>query len=164
MPASKITLNAHFFYVTPLIDFADDVPKFVDFPASLGGSGVQAASWEFSPDVTQTFHGSCLCGSVIVAVCGEPTMTVFCHCSECRSWTGSSGHLAVVFEEDSVQIAGELVSDGCGRRNCAKCLACIASTHCSKTPNLLEVCGGVLNSVPRVEAHWNYSQSILCLI
>ena len=33
------------------------MPKFVDFPASLGGSGVRADSWDLHPDVTQAFHG-----------------------------------------------------------------------------------------------------------
>ena len=161
--ASQLSLNAHFFYVTPMIDFGDDVPKFVDFPASLGGSGVQASSWDLHRDVTQAFHGSCLCGSVFVSISGEPKTTAFCHCLVCRSWTGSSGHFAVVFDEDLVQISGELISTRHGHRNCARCLACITSRHSAAAPGFLEVCGGILHSPPRVQAHWNYGQRILCL-
>jgi len=159
--AGEISLNAHFFYVTPLIDFGDEVPKFVDFPASLGGSGVRAESWDLHPDVTQAFHGKCLCGSVIVAVSGEPKITAFCHCLECQKWTGSSGHFAVIFDEALVQIAGDLKTTSDGHRNCSKCLACIASTHCAKTPGLLQICGGILNSPPRLQGHWNYGQRVL---
>ncbi|CAE7308527.1 unnamed protein product [Symbiodinium natans] len=159
--ASQLSLNAHFFYVTPMIDFGDDVPKFVDFPASLGGSGVQASSWDLHRDVTQAFHGSCLCGSVFVSISGEPKTTAFCHCLVCRSWTGSSGHFAVVFDEDLVQISGELISTRHGHRNCARCLACITSRHSAAAPGFLEVCGGILHSPPRVQAHWNYGQRIL---
>ncbi|CAE7530817.1 unnamed protein product [Symbiodinium pilosum] len=165
--ASKISLQAHFFYVTPLIDIKDDVPKFVDFPASLGGSGVQAESWEQCTDNLQVFYGSCPCGAIAVSISAEPTTTIFCHCRECRSWTGSCGHLAVVFEASLVQIAGELISVGHGgRRNCAKCSACIASAHSPEgpeAPNLLEVCGGILNAPPRVQAHWKYSERILSI-
>ena len=153
--------------MTPLIDIKDDVPKFVDFPASLGGSGVQAESWEQCTDNLQVFYGSCPCGAIAVSISAEPTSTIFCHCRECRSWTGSCGHLAVVFEASLVQIAGELISVGHGgRRNCAKCSACIASAHSPEgpeAPNLLEVCGGILNAPPRVQAHWKYSERILCL-
>ena len=40
---------------------------------------------------TNTFSGSCLCGSVQYEIVGEPTRFYHCHCRRCRKATGT-GH------------------------------------------------------------------------
>ncbi|GAD98202.1 predicted protein [Paecilomyces variotii No. 5] len=34
--------------------------------------------------------GTCACGNVAFTYSGDPALTVLCHCSDCRKWTGSA--------------------------------------------------------------------------
>ncbi len=36
-----------------------------------------------------TYSGSCFCGAVTVQVSGAPVSEGFCHCNDCRSWSGT---------------------------------------------------------------------------
>lgn len=38
----------------------------------------------------KTLKGSCLCGEVTIEVADRFTFLGYCHCSECRKWTGSA--------------------------------------------------------------------------
>lgn len=38
----------------------------------------------------KTLKGSCLCGEVTIRVADRFTFVGYCHCSECRKWSGSA--------------------------------------------------------------------------
>ena len=42
-----------------------------------------------APSNPPTFRGSCLCGEVRYSIAGLPIYAVYCHCSECRKFSGS---------------------------------------------------------------------------
>jgi hypothetical protein len=49
----------------------------------------------------------CSCGSVRVAVEGEPSAVVACHCLECQRRTGSVFGVGAYFPEERVTLSGE---------------------------------------------------------
>jgi len=40
--------------------------------------------------MTDTIHGSCLCGEITYEITGTPVLFQYCHCSRCRKITGSA--------------------------------------------------------------------------
>ena len=47
-----------------------------------------------------TVHdGGCFCGAVRIRVSGEPDAMVYCHCTSCRSWSGSPVHAVKPVEQ-----------------------------------------------------------------
>ena len=84
-----------------------------------------------------------------------------CHCSACRSWTGSTGQAVVLYPTDQVKITGELVPAGAPfrgassmpagfskRMSCAKCFACVMNDHTHTPYKALDLCGGLLDFGP----------------
>ncbi len=52
--------------------------------------------------------GNCFCGAVQIRVSGEPDAMSYCHCTSCRSWSGSPVGTSTLWKADSVEIvAGE---------------------------------------------------------
>lgn len=52
-----------------------------------------------------TLHeGSCFCGAVRIRVSGEPDAMVYCHCTSCRSWSGSPVHASTMWKADAVEV------------------------------------------------------------
>ncbi len=50
-------------------------------------------------------RGGCVCGAVQFEAHGEPTKTIYCHCTACRRQTGSPAVVFVVLDRDKVQFA-----------------------------------------------------------
>mmetsp|Transcript_8677 Transcript_8677/g.19472 ORF Transcript_8677/g.19472 Transcript_8677/m.19472 type:complete len:134 (-) Transcript_8677:130-531(-) len=46
---------------------------------------------------------SCLCGSFAGKVTGDPQLAVWCHCEQCRKFTGAAMQLAV-FADDKIEV------------------------------------------------------------
>jgi hypothetical protein len=42
-----------------------------------------------TPTATDTYVGTCFCGSVQIAVSGKPAVMGYCHCDSCRSWSAA---------------------------------------------------------------------------
>ena len=49
--------------------------------------------------------GGCACGAVQFEAYGDPTKTIYCHCTACRRQTGSPAVVFVVLDRDKVQFA-----------------------------------------------------------
>ncbi len=48
--------------------------------------------------------GRCFCGSVEVAIEGEPAAQAYCHCSSCRGWLGAPIHAATLWPTAKVNV------------------------------------------------------------
>jgi hypothetical protein len=58
--------------------------------------------------MSQTLHGSCLCGRVKFEIAGPITAFYACHCGRCRKASGSAHGMNIFVGPDSVRwIAGE---------------------------------------------------------
>jgi hypothetical protein len=51
-----------------------------------------------------TYQGSCFCGTVEVAVSGEPVAAGICHCSSCRSWAAAPVNAFSLWKPEAVNI------------------------------------------------------------
>lgn len=64
---------------------------------------------------------------------GAPVTVVFCHCIDCKRWTGSPAPAFAAFEVASLQVSpalGEAVitNPGVGRWNCPNCSSPLGAT------------------------------------
>ena len=58
--------------------------------------------------MSKTTSGTCFCGSVTVEVTGNAMMQGFCHCDDCRQWSGAPVTTYALWQSDTVRItAGE---------------------------------------------------------
>lgn len=48
--------------------------------------------------------GRCLCGAVAYEVTGEAEMSMNCHCSRCRRWTGSACAVLMAVQSDQLTV------------------------------------------------------------
>lgn len=60
---------------------------------------------KIDPDTPLT--GSCLCGAVRVRITAEPTISVNCHCLDCRKFFGAGHNTVAAFPADAVALEGE---------------------------------------------------------
>ncbi len=70
--------------------------------------------------------GHCLCKKTAWQYTGEASWACYCHCDDCRRWTGSAAPVFAAFEDDNVaglEAVGPSRSfaKGVDRWNCAEC-------------------------------------------
>lgn len=53
---------------------------------------------------TNKYTGSCLCGSVTVALDGSPLKTMSCHCTDCQKSSGGPYQTNAMYESSSVTV------------------------------------------------------------
>ncbi|WP_162409622.1 GFA family protein [Acuticoccus sediminis] len=78
----------------------------------------------------KSLTGECPCGSLSFGASGPAVWTVFCHCTECRDWSGSPLSLWVGFPSESVVFGGWILwrpgkSIDVMRGFCGKCGAAV---------------------------------------
>ncbi len=71
-------------------------------------------------------EGGCLCGTVRIRAEGEPLTVPYCHCSDCRRWSGAPVSLFVGYPAERVELVrGEPrayeSSPGVTRSFCGEC-------------------------------------------
>ena len=54
--------------------------------------------------MTDTVNGSCFCGAVQFQVSGDPVAQGFCHCDDCRHWSGSPLTAYALWPSDAVTV------------------------------------------------------------
>lgn len=54
--------------------------------------------------MTNIHKGTCFCGAVSLEVRGEPRLTGYCHCVDCRSWHGAPINGFSIWNPDQVTI------------------------------------------------------------
>src|SRR3954454_19059588 len=52
----------------------------------------------------KTFEGQCLCGAVRLVVTGDPAGAGYCHCANCRSWSGGPVNAFTLWNPDAVKV------------------------------------------------------------
>ena len=69
--------------------------------------------------------GRCYCGAVTLTASAEPQTVAYCHCADCRRWTGAPLPAFAAFDPDILALAPEVEEvahpSGVTRRNCAQC-------------------------------------------
>lgn len=78
--------------------------------------------------MTGSHAGGCRCGQVRFSVCGDPLITMACHCQGCQRLSGSAFSLSSLYANDAFEIiAGEPVlggvRGGTGHYFCANCMS-----------------------------------------
>ncbi len=75
-----------------------------------------------------TYKGQCFCGSVQIEVTGEPQVMGYCHCSSCRSWSGTPVTAFTLWKPEAVKVtkgaehvATFAKTQMCERKYCSRC-------------------------------------------
>ncbi|MEM7471838.1 MAG: GFA family protein [Pseudomonadota bacterium] len=68
----------------------------------------------------------CYCGASKLSLTAEPLQVVYCHCDDCRRWTGAAAPVFAAFSDGDVaglDLIGQpkSFSKGTNRWNCIKC-------------------------------------------
>lgn len=114
-----------------------------------------------------SYSGECFCGTVKLAVTGEPEGMGYCHCQSCRSWSGGPvngfalwqpGNVEVTDGQD--QVATYNKTEGSTRTYCSKCGGHLMTDH----PGLgvVDVFSATLPGLDfQPGLHINYSETVL---
>ncbi len=52
----------------------------------------------------KTHAGRCFCGTVEIAVNGEPVGMGFCHCQSCRTWSAAPVNAFTLWPQEAVRV------------------------------------------------------------
>lgn len=68
----------------------------------------------------------CYCGASTLSFNSEPLQVVYCHCDDCRRWTGAAAAALAAFDDEAVTGLGSFgpsksFSPGVQRWNCPDC-------------------------------------------
>ena len=82
----------------------------------------------------EVHKGHCRCAGVKMFTHGEPVLSVYCHCDDCRRSTGSAVLASVGFEDCDISwtsrdTLGEYVKGTCTRLFCDSCGSPVAQQH-----------------------------------
>ena len=106
----------------------------------------------------------CYCGAVSVTVEGPPNANAFCHCSDCRHFTGAVGVAAQIYDVDKVTLTGDVIGRGINaasnRKACAKCGGCVLNDH-QHSMKCLGVYAGLFEDKWEPEFHLFYPERIM---
>lgn len=73
----------------------------------------------------RVYEGGCLCGAVRYRSTSEPYRSTYCHCDQCKKWTGAPAIVGAQFALDGFEITGELgsfrSSGNAVRQFCPRC-------------------------------------------
>jgi hypothetical protein len=115
-----------------------------------------------------TIHkGTCFCGSVEIAVRGEPVAMGYCHCQSCRSWSASPVNAFTLWKPETVTVTkgAELVghfmkTEGSDRQYCTRCGGHLMTSH--PLLGLVDVYAATVPTVRFTPAvHVNYAETVL---
>ena len=115
----------------------------------------------------KTIVGRCFCGSVEVAVQGDPLAMGYCHCSSCRSWSAAPVKAFTLWPPDAVRvtkgsdkIGSHQKSDNSVRKWCTVCGGHLMTEH--PRWNLIDVYAATIPGVPfKPGVHVNYQETVL---
>lgn len=54
--------------------------------------------------MTETYSGSCLCGSIRIKLEGKPENVYICYCSDCRKNSGHLGQINAGYKTDKLEV------------------------------------------------------------
>ena len=112
-------------------------------------------------DMPETITGRCYCGAVSLRSGAAPLTVAYCHCYECRRWTGGPVGAFAAFRQGDVAMSpspGDGVSHVAGvtRWNCKACGSPLMATF-DYLPGQVYVPLGILDQAedlpPRLHCH-----------
>ncbi len=115
------------------------------------------------------YEGRCSCESILLRLAGEPETVVYCHCKDCRRWSGAPVTVFVGYKQDRVEITGDEPkiygsSPGVRRAFCENCGTSL-SYEDESLPDEIYFFGGILDEPeafgPR--AHSGHSRKLTWL-
>jgi hypothetical protein len=117
--------------------------------------------------MAETHTGTCYCGAVTVEVSGAPLEMGYCHCENCRRYSGAPVSAFTLWKKENVSVTegakflGRFKSsDISDRRYCTKCGGHIIVEH--PTLGLIDVRIGALPNFPfKRRVHLNYEETVL---
>lgn len=114
-------------------------------------------------------EGQCFCGAVRIAASGEPVTMAYCHCSSCRSWSGSPVHASTMWEADAVSVTTgaehirtfqKTPQSISHRQYCGKCGGHLMINH--PDFGMFDVFAATIPTLEFVPSvHVNYSETVL---
>ena len=117
--------------------------------------------------MTETYNGSCFCGSVDIAVSGKPVVMGYCHCESCRHWSASPVNAFTLWPNDAVRVTrGEQFLESYSktprseRKWCRECGGHLLTVH----PHwgLTDVYAASIPEFPfQAGVHVNYQEAVL---
>lgn len=117
--------------------------------------------------MSQKHQGSCTCGAVAIEASGAPAEMGYCHCSACRSYSGSPVNAFTLWKENDVRVTrgAELLgrfqsSDFSQRRYCTQCGGHVMVDHPSL--GLVDLPAGIIPTLAfKPAVHLNYEETVL---
>jgi hypothetical protein len=107
-----------------------------------------------SESAGEAYGGGCLCGAVTYEFAVVPKVTVACHCSACRKYTGSAfGTWTLVpmdefhWRSGQEEIAEYVSSDHARRLFCRKCGTTLGNLT-TRRPKFMHLAAGTLDRAP----------------
>jgi hypothetical protein len=118
-------------------------------------------------DMTQTYSGSCFCGTVEIEVTGAPEAMGYCHCSSCRSWSAAPVNAFTLWKPANVKVKKGVQSLGrfmktpkSDRQFCSKCGGHLMNHH--PLLGLTDVYAATIPTLAFVPGvHVNYAETVL---
>jgi hypothetical protein len=117
--------------------------------------------------MVHTHKGTCFCGAVAIEVTGAPLDMGYCHCNNCRTYSGAPLRAFTLWKPDNVTITNgaELLgrfkqSEMSDRRFCTKCGSHVMIDH--PTLGLVDIHASVLPTlIFKPTVHLNYEEAVL---
>ena len=115
--------------------------------------------------------GRCYCGDVRLTLTTPPLTTAYCHCSDCKRWTGSPLPAFAAFPRHAVDTSqfpapGFSTKAGVERWICPRCGSPLAATF-DYLPDQIYVPVGILNDAaslsPELHCHADQALPWLCM-
>ena len=109
-----------------------------------------------------TYKGRCFCGSIELAVTGEPAGMGYCHCSSCREWAAAPVNAFTLWKPENVSVTkGEEFigvfhkTEQSHRKFCTNCGGHIMTAH--PPFDLVDVYASIIPGIrfkPGVHVHY----------
>lgn len=114
-----------------------------------------------------TRKGTCFCGAIAIEAEGEPFSMGYCHCADCRSYSGSPVSTFTLWQPDQVRVAqgadylsGFNKTGFSDRRFCRQCGGHVLSYH--PTAGFTDVHASSLPTLAfQPQMHINYAATVL---
>ena len=98
--------------------------------------------------------GRCYCGACRLEITGSAETSAYCHCSDCRRWTGAPVAAFAAFPETALRVTGPVrdgaAPDGVARQICGDCGSPLSATF-AYLPGQIYIPLGILDQAQDLE-------------
>jgi hypothetical protein len=115
------------------------------------------------------YTGHCFCGAVTIEVTGEPAVSCYCHCKDCRGWLAAPIHGATLWKTGDVRVVEGAERLGTYKKTershrhfCTRCGGGVMVKH--PAIDMIDVMSVVIPEYPfRPTMHVNYESKVLSM-